>query len=103
MSFYYFWNHLAEEERAGCFTIIVLLLSCGCYISMSLPRTAIGEYIASYRIANKLLTRRDEHIKSMLTCSRKVENPVESVYRRGNPNAIYQSFQEWADNTLIIK
>ena len=23
-------NHLAEEERAGCFTLIVFLLSCGC-------------------------------------------------------------------------
>ena len=24
-----FCNHLAEEERAGCFTLIVFLLSCG--------------------------------------------------------------------------
>ena len=23
-------NHLAEEERAGCFTLIVFLLSSGC-------------------------------------------------------------------------
>ena len=26
---FYFCNPLAEEERAGCFTIIVFLLSCG--------------------------------------------------------------------------
>ena len=25
-----FFNHLVEEERAGCFTIIVFLLSCDC-------------------------------------------------------------------------
>ena len=26
---FYFCNPLAEEERTGCFTIIVFLLSCG--------------------------------------------------------------------------
>ena len=25
-----FCNHLAEEEIAGCFTLIVFLLLCGC-------------------------------------------------------------------------
>ena len=31
-------NHLTEEERAGCFTVIVFLLPCGCTCYMSLPR-----------------------------------------------------------------
>ena len=30
MYFFYFCNQLAEEERAGCFTLIVFLLSWGC-------------------------------------------------------------------------
>ena len=33
-----FCNHLAEEERAGCFTLIVILVSCGYQCSESLPR-----------------------------------------------------------------
>ena len=31
-----FFNHLAEEERAGYFTLTVFLLSCGCYCPVSL-------------------------------------------------------------------
>ena len=31
-------NHLAEEERAGCFTLAVFLLSCDFWCSVSLPR-----------------------------------------------------------------
>ena len=33
---------IAEEERAGCFTFIVFLLSRGCYCSVSLPCGTIG-------------------------------------------------------------
>ena len=35
---FYFSNHYAEEERAGCFTLIAMWL---CF-SESLPRGAIG-------------------------------------------------------------
>ena len=37
-----FSNHIAEEERAGWFTIIVLLMSCGYLFSVSLPRCVVG-------------------------------------------------------------
>ena len=39
------FNHLAEEERAGCFILIVFLLSCGCLRSVSLPRGAVGKSV----------------------------------------------------------
>ena len=32
----------AEKERAGCFILIVFLLSCGCYFSVSLPYSVLG-------------------------------------------------------------
>ena len=32
----------SSAERAGCFTLIVFLLSCGCQCFVSLPRCAIG-------------------------------------------------------------
>ena len=35
-------NHLAKEERAACFILIVILLSCGCSFSVPLPRVAVG-------------------------------------------------------------
>ena len=31
-------SHLPEEERAGCLTLIVFLLLCGCLCSVSIPR-----------------------------------------------------------------
>ena len=34
-------NILDEEERAGCSNLIVLLLSCGCLCSVSLPSGAV--------------------------------------------------------------
>ena len=37
-----FNNHLAEEGGAGCFTTIVLLLSCDCICSVSFPYGAMG-------------------------------------------------------------
>ena len=33
--------HLPEEERAGYFTLLVFLLSCGCLCSVSLPCGAV--------------------------------------------------------------
>ena len=33
---------LAAEERAGCFTLIVFLMSCDCSCSVSLPHNAVG-------------------------------------------------------------
>ena len=35
-------RYLAGEERAGCFTLIVSLMSCGCLCSLSLPHGAVG-------------------------------------------------------------
>ena len=35
-------NHLAEEEAAGCFTLIVFLLSCDYYCCALFPRGAMG-------------------------------------------------------------
>ena len=35
-------HSLAEEERAGCFSLIVFLLVCGCLCSVSLQHGAIG-------------------------------------------------------------
>ena len=41
---YFFFYHLADEERAGCFTLIVFLLWCGCLclFSVSLPNVAVS-------------------------------------------------------------
>ena len=37
-------NHLdeAERERAGCFALIVFLMSSDCYCSVALPHGAVG-------------------------------------------------------------
>ena len=35
------WNHLAEEE-SWLLTLVVFLLLCGCWSSMSLPHGALG-------------------------------------------------------------
>ena len=39
-----FWvcNHLEEEEKAGCFAIIVLKMKCYYKCSVALPRGAVG-------------------------------------------------------------
>ena len=34
--------HLEEEERTGCFTFIVLRMSCYCKCSVTLPHGAVG-------------------------------------------------------------
>ena len=34
-------NHLDGEERAGCFTLFVFLVSCDCYCSVALPHGAV--------------------------------------------------------------
>ena len=31
-----------ERDRAGCFTLIVFLMSCGCKCSVALPLGAVG-------------------------------------------------------------
>ena len=37
------FNHLGvEEERAGCFIIMVFLMSCDCCVSVVLLRDAMG-------------------------------------------------------------
>ena len=38
----YFCKILAKEERAGCFSLIVFLMSCDCLCSESLPLSVIG-------------------------------------------------------------
>ena len=37
-----FFNHLEEEEKAGCFAIIVSQVSCYCKCSVALPHGAMG-------------------------------------------------------------
>ena len=38
----YFCHHLDGEVKAGCFTLIVFLMSCDCYCSVALPQGAMG-------------------------------------------------------------
>ena len=35
-------NHLDGEQRAGCFTLFVLLVSCNCYYLVALPHGAMS-------------------------------------------------------------
>ena len=37
-----FCNHLNEEEKTGCFALIVLWMSCNCICSAALPRGTVG-------------------------------------------------------------
>ena len=37
-----FCNHLEEEEKGGCFDIIVLQIHCCCRCSVAIPYTAVG-------------------------------------------------------------
>ena len=37
-----FFNHFDGEEIAGCYTLIVFLVSCDCLSSVALPRGAVG-------------------------------------------------------------
>ena len=36
---------LSEEKSAVCFTLIVFLLLCGCYCSVSFPRDGMGWFV----------------------------------------------------------
>ena len=37
------FSHLGGQERAGCFTVFVFLVSCDdCYFSVSPPNGAVG-------------------------------------------------------------
>ena len=42
LSPFYFCNHLAEEERAGCFAFVVLRMSWFSKCSVALPGGALG-------------------------------------------------------------
>ena len=37
-----FGNHIDEQDRASCFTLILLLMSCDCKCSDALPDGAVG-------------------------------------------------------------
>ena len=39
---FYFCNHLEEEEKAGCFAIVVLQMNCYYKCSVALPHGAVG-------------------------------------------------------------
>ena len=39
---FYFFNHLEEKERAGCFAFVVLRMSCYCIRSVTLPHGSVG-------------------------------------------------------------
>ena len=39
---FYFCNHLEEEEKAGCFAIIVLQIYCFYECSVALPHSTVG-------------------------------------------------------------
>ena len=43
-----FCNHLADEKKAGCFTLIVSLLSYDCKCSVALPRDGNGRNGSAY-------------------------------------------------------
>ena len=36
------YNHFDGEERIGCFTMFVFLVSCDCYCSVALPNGVVG-------------------------------------------------------------
>ena len=38
----FFFNRLAGEKRDGCVTLVVFLMSCSCYRSMTLPHNTVG-------------------------------------------------------------
>ena len=44
---FYLGNHLAEDERARDFTLVVFLQSCGYLCSVSLPRGAVRWFLTS--------------------------------------------------------
>ena len=37
-----FCNHIDEEDRAGCFALIVFQMSCYCICPVALPHGALG-------------------------------------------------------------
>ena len=39
---FWFWNHLEEEAKTGCFAIIVLQMYCYYKCSVALPHGAMG-------------------------------------------------------------
>ena len=39
---FWFSNHLDGEERAGCFTLTIFLMSCDSRCSVALPDGAVG-------------------------------------------------------------
>ena len=41
---FYFINHIDEEERAGCYALIVFWVSCYCKYPLALPHGAVGWY-----------------------------------------------------------
>ena len=40
--FFLVLHHFAWEGRAGCFTVIVFLVACGSYCSVSFPHSVMG-------------------------------------------------------------
>ena len=40
--YFFFFNRLAGEKRDGCVTLVVFLMSCSCYRSMTLPHNTVG-------------------------------------------------------------
>ena len=39
--YFFFFNRLAGEKRDGCVTLVVFLMSCSCYRSMTLPNNTV--------------------------------------------------------------
>ena len=39
---FFFYHHLELKQRAGCFTLFVLLAPCDCYCFVALPHGALG-------------------------------------------------------------
>ena len=52
-------NHLTEEERAGCYTLIMLLLSCVAFsflcLFLAVLRVGLWSVIIAYLVLDKLL------------------------------------------------
>ena len=75
ISFFYVCNHLAEEERAGCFTFIVFLLPFGCLCSICVSSSWCLGLVCDLWLC---------HLLVILTCFFIVFKIKSQIYKSGN-------------------